>query len=127
MNGHLQRFHAVKRVHGIDHVICHDFAAEQVHDADHERAMARDRRVGDVSRPDMIRTFNFELAQQIRKRLMLRMRIGCMEPGTRINRPQSQRFLQASNPLVIDLISPALQLRRQPGNAVKRSVQINIH
>ncbi|MPM83896.1 hypothetical protein SDC9_130966 [bioreactor metagenome] len=124
---HLQRFHAMKRIHRVDYVIRHDFSAEQVHDADHESPMTGDSGIGDVRRPYLIRAVDFELAQEIWELLMFRVRLRGVEARARINRSQAQRFLQTPNSFVVDLAAASFQLRRQPGNAVKRGILINVH
>ena len=51
---HSQRFHTVKRIHRIDHIICHQFAAEPVYDADYKCPVPINCRIGNICTPYLI-------------------------------------------------------------------------
>ena len=51
---HSQRFHTVKRIHRIDHIICHQFAAEPVYDADYKCPVPINCRISNICTPYLI-------------------------------------------------------------------------
>ena len=51
---HSQRFHTVKCIHRIDHIICHQFAAEPVYDADDKCPVPINCRISNICTPYLI-------------------------------------------------------------------------
>ena len=62
---HLQCFHAMKRVHRINHVVRHQLAAEPVHYTDHEGPMTIDRCIGDVRAPHLVAVVDVQTAKEV--------------------------------------------------------------
>jgi len=122
-----QRFDAMNRIHGIDHAVRHQLAAEPIHDADHERAASVDGGISDVGAPYLIAVIDFQPAQEIGKLPVRRMRDRGVEMRSWIYRAQPHLPMQTSNPLVVDSQPAPFQLRRQARNPVKRHIHIDIH
>ena len=100
----LERLDAMERVHRVHDAVRHVLAAVKVHDGDHERPVPGDRRVSDVRRPDLVRTVDLQIFQQIRILFVLGMRLRRIEMRPGIDGPQPGFPAQTPYAFVIDVI-----------------------
>ena len=112
---HSQRFHTVKRIHRIDHIVRHQFTAEPVLNSNNKSPMTVDCGVGNIRTPYLIRMIYFQAFQEVRKLLVFRMGFGSIEMRTRIYRPKSQRFFANGELRLWLMLNP-----RRFNSAVKR-------
>ena len=80
---HSQRFHTVKSIHRIDHIVRHQFTAEPVLNSNNKSPMSVDCGIGNIRTPYLIRMIYFQAFQEVRKLLVFRMGGGSIEMRTR--------------------------------------------
>ena len=126
---HSQRFHTVKRIHRIDHIICHQFTAEPVYYADYKCPVPINCRISNICTPYLIEMIYFQAFQEVRKLLVFRMGgRKYSNADSQIYRPQSQRFFANGELRLWLMLNP-----RRFNSAVKRETCVewgvvkNIH
>jgi|GEM_PF-3462076 len=95
---HSQRFHTVKRIHCIDHIVRHQFTAEPVLNSNNKSPMPVECGIGNIRTPHLIWMIYFQAFQEVRKLLVFRMGFGSIETRTRryiVRKPNA--FSQTAN------------------------------